>query len=124
MVIKPAGSVQDAALFVLHAASLPTTSGIVIQIFPLQGGSVLEYVDVAGRNSGFLLNHQTHAPTKIWNSYGTGNRGKSPHFPQPKHSLNAEQPSLSAGSTVYRLPPFRSSNEVHGFFMNVSRVRT
>ena len=48
MVIEPADSVQDAALFVLHAASLPTTSGIVIQIFPLQGGSVLEYAHCGG----------------------------------------------------------------------------
>jgi hypothetical protein len=55
MVIEPADSVQDAALFVLHAASLPTTSGIVIQIFPPQGGSVLEYAHCVGEVEPLLV---------------------------------------------------------------------
>jgi hypothetical protein len=55
MVIKRAGSVQDAALFVLQAASLPTTSGIIIQIFPLQGRSVLEYARGNADSPGLLV---------------------------------------------------------------------
>ena len=63
----------------------------------------------------------THAPPEIWNSYGAG--GKSRHFPQPKHSLNAEPTLLSAGSIDYRFPLFHSSYEMRVIVMNASRVR-
>jgi hypothetical protein len=55
---------------------------------------------------------------------GPAIEAKAPNFSQPKHCLNAEQPSLSAGSIVYRFPLFHSSYEMRGIVMNASRVRT
>jgi hypothetical protein len=53
---------------------------------------------------------------------GPAIEAKAPNFSQPKHSLNAEQPSLSAGSIVYRFPLFHSSYGMRGIVMNASRV--
>jgi len=55
---------------------------------------------------------------------GPAIEAKAPNFSPPKHCLNAEQPSLSAGSIVYRFPLFHSSYEMRGIVMNASRVRT
>ena len=54
---------------------------------------------------------------------GPATEAKAPNFSQPKHFLNAEQPSLSTGSIDYRFPLFHSSNEMRGIVMNASRVR-
>jgi hypothetical protein len=78
--------------------------------------------DLAGRNSGCMLNRQRTRRPRSGILMGPAIEAKAPNFSPPKHCLNAEQPSLSAGSIVYRFPLFHSSYEMRGIVMNASRV--